>query len=152
MESVFTLQFILLSYAWFNPPAPSWPCSRHVPVDRWRPSHKNKKINSVPSNIPNNSSSIRTTVPPDRVPLCLTYIRWSRPNFCASLGLNCWFKINTVCAKWLSCITHCDCLALTQFTVSSHSSVCFCLFSISFISACRCHTCHHCLTASCFSA
>ncbi len=94
------------------------------------------KINSVSSNIPSNSSINRETASPECVPLCLTYIRWSTPNLCASLGLNCRFKISTDSANSPSCITHCGSLAQTQYTVPSQLSVRFPLFSISFITVC----------------
>lgn len=110
------------------------------------------KINSVSSNIPSNSSINGETVSPECVPLCLTYIRWSTPNLCASLGLKCWFKISTDSANSPSCITHCGSLAQTQCTVTSQLSLRFPLFSISFITACLFHVCHRCLRASCFSA
>lgn len=50
----------------------------------------------------------------------------------------------------VQCITHCDSLAQTQWTVTSQLSTRFRLLSISFITACLFHVCHHCLGASDF--
>lgn len=53
------------------------------------------KIKSVSSSIPSDSSINRATASPECVPLSLTYIRWSTPNWSALLGLRCWFKMST---------------------------------------------------------
>lgn len=96
------------------------------------------KINSVSSSIPSDSSINRATASPECVPLSLTYIRWSTPNWSALLGIRCWFKMNTdsvslcrhesalcMCPSPLNLIHHR--LSVSCMPPLSQGFFCFCL-------------------------